>query len=69
VITTSLQGFKLDADATVDTCTSMMMNVGFIQNGNNVKQVIKATMRLYAVQIEYLVNTTLGQTVLLSLIS
>ena len=47
----------------------MMMNVGFIQNGNNVKTVHKNNNNACVrdMQIEHLVNT-LGQTVLSSLI-
>jgi hypothetical protein len=47
----------------------LMMNVGFIQNGNNVKTVHKNNNNVCVrdMQIEPLVNT-LGQTVLSSLI-
>jgi hypothetical protein len=47
----------------------MMMNVGFIQNGNNVKTVHKNNKNACVrdMQIEHPVNT-LGQTVLSSLI-
>jgi hypothetical protein len=49
--------------------TLMMMNVGFIQNGNNVKTVHKNNNNACVrdMQIEHPVNT-LGQTVLSSLI-